>query len=207
MPSTAAPSGLPGPLYFKISSMWSCTGNPCSVLSMGTVLQKTKIMEGPSIVCATIVRHEKRKQSRSASRNNSPHLPSQMLEGPCPGPSGRAYCKFFGTVPLICGRWMWSWVWKHTPLNRRDSAVCLQGADDHRMRITSSDHLHDQISACWLTGKAVTCYPIKPCGFVNFPHCFSLTSLCFLVVSGLLPRMQRHSGGFALAWLPGPWAM
>lgn len=121
-------------LCFKISSMWSCTGKPCSVLSTGTVLQKIKnIQNGRPFLLSvpTTVRHEKRNQSRSAGlclgypRNNSPQLSSQMLEEPCTGPSVRAYCKFFSMVPLTYGKQMWSRVWKHTPINQRDLTVCL----------------------------------------------------------------------------------
>lgn len=129
-------------LCFKISSMWSRTGNPCSVLSTGTVLQQTQnIQNGRPFLLSvpTTVRHEKGNQSRSAGLhlrypwNNSPQLSLQMLEGPCTGSSVRAYCKFFSTVPLTYGRQMWNRVWKYTPMNERDSTVCLRGADDHRM--------------------------------------------------------------------------
>lgn len=129
-------------LCFKISSTWICAGNPCSVFSTGTLLQKTKnIQNGRPFLLSvpTTVRHEKRNQSWSAGlclgypRNNSPQLSSQMLEGPRTGPSVRAHCKFFSMVPLIYGRQMWSRVWKHTPMNQRDSMVCLQGADGHRI--------------------------------------------------------------------------
>jgi len=111
------------------------------------------------------VRHEKRNQSKSAGlhlrypRNNSPQLSLQMLGGPCTGPSMKAYCKFFGAVPLTYGRQMWNRVQKHIPMNERDLIVCLQGSDDHRMSACARSDLGLLINwyGCDVSSHQTTC--------------------------------------------------
>lgn len=152
MPSIAAPSGLPGPLYnscaLKFLPCEAVLETPVVFSAQELFFKRLNIQNGRPFLLSvpTTVRHEKRNQSWSAGlclgylRNNSPQLSSQMLEGPRTGPSVRAHCKFFSMVPLTYGRQMWSRVRKHTPMHQRDSTVCLQGADGHGMNApTRSD--------------------------------------------------------------------
>lgn len=155
---------------------------PLQCFKLCTVLQKTKNIQNgrPFLLCVpTTVRHEKRKQSRSAGlclrypRNNSPQQSLQMIEGPCTGPSVRAGFSVWFLSPAADKRGAES--------ESRPPWIIETRRFFYRvLTITGWVHQHDKISACWLIGKAVICHPIKPCGFVKILQCFSQTSSCYL---------------------------
>lgn len=172
---------------FKVSSMWSCTGNPCSALSCALFFKRPKTfkMEGP-FYCPCPLQLDMREETSLGLQVYAWGIP-EIIHPSC-------LCRWLKdhALGLHWGLTASFSVWFLSPVAGKCGAepesrppwIIETWWFFYRMlTITAWVHQHDKISACWLIGKAVICHPIKPCGFVRFPQCFSQTSPCCLWVS------------------------